>query len=53
MDHDGVFDDRMMGYSTEELWFSTWEHGGPDALPWRDPAEYERFNPITKVKDWS
>ena len=53
VDHDGVFDDRMMGYSTEELWFSTWEHGGPDALPWRDPAAYERFNPVTHVQDWS
>ena len=53
VDHDGVFDDRMMGYSTDELWFSTWEHGGPDHLPWQDPAAYERFNPIDHVKDWS
>ena len=54
VDHDGVFDDRMMGYSTEELWFSTWEHGGADGhLPWQDPAAYERFNPVTRVKDWT
>ena len=53
VDHDGVFDDRMMGYSTEELWFSTWEHGGPDHLPWQDPAAYARFNPIDHVKDWT
>ncbi len=53
VDHDGVFDDRTMGYSTEELWFSTWEHGGPDHLPWQDPAAYERFNPVDHVKDWS
>ena len=53
VDHDGVFDDRMMGYSTEELWFSTWEHGGPDHLPWRDPASYERFNPVDQVKNWT
>ena len=53
VDHDGVFDDRTMGYSTEELWFSTWEHGGPDHLPWRDPAAYARFNPVDRVKDWS
>ena len=51
--HDGVFDDRSMGYATEELWFSTWEHGGPDHTPFRDPASYERFNPVTRVKDWS
>ena len=50
IDHDGVFDDRMMGYETEELWFSTWEHGGK--LPWQDPEAYERFNPINHVKDW-
>ena len=53
VDHDGVFDDRTMGYSTEELWFSTWEHGGPDHLPWRDPAAYERFNPVDHVQDWT
>jgi dipeptidyl aminopeptidase/acylaminoacyl peptidase len=50
IDHDGVFDDRMMGYETEELWFSTWEHGGE--LPWQDPQAYEKFNPIKHVKDW-
>ncbi len=49
--HDGVFDDRMMGYSTEELWFSEWEHGG--ATPWADPAAYERFNPVNHVASWS
>jgi dipeptidyl aminopeptidase/acylaminoacyl peptidase len=26
--HDGVFDTRAMGYSTEELWFDNWENGG-------------------------
>jgi acylaminoacyl-peptidase len=48
--HDGVFDDRMMGFSTEELWFSEWEHGGQ--TPWSDPAAYERFNPVNHVADW-
>src|SRR5262249_26089783 len=28
VNHDGIFDDRMMGYATEELWFTEWEHGG-------------------------
>ena len=50
VDHDGVFDNRMMGYSTEELWFSKWENGG---APWDNPAGYERFNPVDHVKDWS
>ncbi len=28
--HDGVFDNRSMYYSTEELWFPEWESGGPE-----------------------
>jgi dipeptidyl aminopeptidase/acylaminoacyl peptidase len=48
--HDGVFDNRMMGYATEELWFSEWENGG---TPWSNPKGYEAFNPILHVKDWS
>jgi acylaminoacyl-peptidase len=51
VDHDGVFDDRMMGYETEELWFSEWEHD--HATVWENPANYEKFNPIDHVKDWS
>ncbi len=50
VDHDGVFDNRMMGYSTEELWFSEWENG--HATPWEKPENYERFNPINHVADW-
>ncbi|HET6435556.1 MAG TPA: S9 family peptidase [Xanthomonadaceae bacterium] len=49
VDHDGVFDARMMGYSTEELWFSEWENGG---TPWDNPDAYEQFNPVNHVKDW-
>jgi dipeptidyl aminopeptidase/acylaminoacyl peptidase len=47
--HDGVFDTRMMGYATEELWFSEWENGG---TPYDRPAAYEKFNPINHVGDW-
>lgn len=50
--HDGVFDDRMMGFATEELWFAEWEHGGPGHTPWADPAAYERFNPAAHVASW-
>ncbi len=50
VDHDGVFDNYMMGYATEELWFSEWENGG---LPWVNPEGYERFNPAKHVADWS
>jgi dipeptidyl aminopeptidase/acylaminoacyl peptidase len=49
VDHDGVFDNRMMGYSTEELWFSEWENGG---TPWQNPAGYEKFNPVNHVDNW-
>ncbi len=50
VDHDGVFDNFMMGYATEELWFSEWENG--HATPWENPADYERFNPANHVADW-
>jgi acylaminoacyl-peptidase len=51
IDHDGVFDNRMMGYSTEELWFSEWENG--HTTVWENPAEYEKFNPINHVAAWT
>ena len=47
--HDGVFDTRMMGYSTEELWFNEWENGG---TPYDNPTAIETFNPVNHVKDW-
>jgi len=49
VNHDGVFDTRMMGYSTEELWFSEWENGG---TPFEVPADYEKFNPVGHVGQW-
>src|SRR3546814_5317322 len=45
----GVFDTRIMGYATEELWFTEWENGG---TPYDNPEGYEKFNPINHVKDW-
>jgi acylaminoacyl-peptidase len=47
--HDGVFDTRIMYYSTEELWFEEAENGG---TAFAVPANYERFNPIDHVSDW-
>ena len=49
VDHDGVFDARMMYYATDELWFEEHENGGPQFAV---PANYEKFNPIDHVKDW-
>ncbi|HPA38469.1 MAG TPA: prolyl oligopeptidase family serine peptidase, partial [Phenylobacterium sp.] len=50
VNHDGVFDNRAMGYATEELWFSEWENGG---TPWANPAGYEKFNPVNHVANWT
>ncbi|MGY0618993.1 prolyl oligopeptidase family serine peptidase [Lysobacter sp. A378] len=49
VNHDGVFDTRMMGFVTEELWFTEWENGGS---PWDKDADYETFNPSRHVADW-
>jgi dipeptidyl aminopeptidase/acylaminoacyl peptidase len=50
VNHDGIFDNRMMGYATEELWFSEWENGG---TPYANPKGYEQFNPVNHVADWT
>jgi dipeptidyl aminopeptidase/acylaminoacyl peptidase len=49
--HDGIFDNRMMAYSTEELWFNEWENGG---TPWTPSvaARIEKFNPVNFVQNW-
>ena len=49
VNHDGIFDQRMMYYSTEELWFPEWEHGGPY---YQNPEGHERHNPMHHVDRW-
>jgi len=49
VNHDGIFDTRSMAYSTEELWFTEWENGGPH---YDTPEIHERFNPVNHVKQW-
>ncbi|HPF25826.1 MAG TPA: S9 family peptidase [Steroidobacteraceae bacterium] len=49
VNHDGIFDNRMMYYTTEELWFPEWEHGGPQ---FEKPEAYEKFNPVNHVTKW-
>jgi len=49
VNHDGVFDQRAMGYATEELWFTEWEQGG---TPYDVPQNYEKFNPVNHVGNW-
>ena len=48
--HCGIFDTRMMGYATEELWFTNWENGGD---VFNQAAAYDTFNPLLHAKDWS
>ncbi|WP_428263225.1 prolyl oligopeptidase family serine peptidase [Haliangium sp.] len=49
VNHDGIFDNRMMYYATEELWFPEWENKGAyfDA-----PRAYEKHNPANHVMKW-
>jgi len=47
--HDGIFDNRTMYYSTEELWFPEWENGGPE---YQNPAAYAKHNPVDYVTRW-
>ncbi len=49
VNHDGVFDQRMMYYSTEELWFTEWENRGTQ---FENPRAYEQFNPVDDVSNW-
>ena len=49
VNHAGIFDTRSMYYTTEELWFTEWENGGP----YHDvPANHEQFNPAALVSRW-
>ncbi|MDY6947817.1 MAG: S9 family peptidase [Pseudomonadota bacterium] len=50
VNHDGIFDTRAMAYSTEELWFSEWEQGGP---AYEVPENVEKFNPVNHVAKWN
>ncbi len=49
VNHDGILDNRMMYYATEELWFPEWEHGGPHFAA---PENYEKHNPVNHVDRW-
>ena len=48
--HAGIFDSRAMAYSTEELWFDEWEHGGPQ---YEKPENFEKHNPVNHVAAWT
>jgi acylaminoacyl-peptidase len=50
VNHDGVFDIRLMSYSTDIPGFQQSQN---DAPTWEKPEAVERFNPIDHVADWS
>ncbi len=49
VNHDGIFDQRSMYYTTEELWFTEWEFRG---TPWEPGSVYEAHNPALFVDRW-
>ena len=49
VDHDGVFNAASMSGSTEELWFTDWEFGGP---LYKTRELYEKWSPLNHVSDW-
>jgi dipeptidyl aminopeptidase/acylaminoacyl peptidase len=50
VNHAGIFDTRSMYYTTEELWFTEWENGGPY---YATPEVHERHNPANFVERWN
>lgn len=49
VNHDGILDERMGYFDTEELWFPEWEHKG---TPWENPEGYRKHSPIEHVGKW-
>jgi dipeptidyl aminopeptidase/acylaminoacyl peptidase len=49
VNHAGIFDQRTMYYTTEELWFTEFENGGPYFAA---PQIHEKFNPAAHVTRW-
>ena len=47
--HDGEFDTRTSYYTTEELWFPEWEHGG---VPWEPGSTDATWSPALFVANW-
>jgi dipeptidyl aminopeptidase/acylaminoacyl peptidase len=50
VNHDGIFDNRSMAFTTEELWFDEWEMGG---TYYDSPEGYEKHNPVNHLANWS
>ena len=53
--HDGVFNTQSMYGTTEEIFFSNWDFGGPYWETENNVSQkaYNEFNPINLVNDWN
>lgn len=53
--HDGVFDLKSMYGTTDEIWFSNWEMGGPywDKNNAAAQKSYNQFSPSNMVDKWN
>jgi dipeptidyl aminopeptidase/acylaminoacyl peptidase len=51
VNHAGVFDLRAMAYTTEELWFTDWENGGPPFAP-GVADKMAKDDPVRFVDQW-
>ncbi len=49
INHDGILDNRMAYYTTEELWFPEHQFKG---TYWQNPQGYEKHNPVNHVDKW-
>jgi dipeptidyl aminopeptidase/acylaminoacyl peptidase len=49
VNHAGIFDNRFMAYTTEELFFDEWEFEGTQ---FEHPENYEQHNPVNRVAQW-
>lgn len=51
--HDGLFNLNSFYGTTEEIWFSDWDMGGPYWEPGEHQKSYTDFNPINFVANWN
>jgi dipeptidyl aminopeptidase/acylaminoacyl peptidase len=51
VDHNGIFDTRGMATSSDVTGWMDYAFG--EAPIWQDLEKFERFNPISKIGDWS
>jgi len=50
--HDGIVNPFAMAGTTEELWFPSWEFGGPETSP-AARALMEKWSPANFISQWS